>query len=60
MVCLGPLHFAGYALDPAHIDVLAFNNAEVMDGLRQTLGVMGIKSPWGVAGADLAMNKYRL
>ena len=59
VVCLGPLHFAGYAVDPAHIDVFVFNNAEVMDGLRQTLGVMSIKPPWGVAGTDLAMNDYR-
>ena len=43
VACLGPLHFAGYALDPAHIDVQVFHDHEIMEGLRTTLRTMAIK-----------------
>ena len=33
VACLGPLHFVGYALDPAHIDVQVFHDHKIMEGL---------------------------
>ena len=33
VAALGPLHFAGYALDPVRIDESVFSNNEVMRGL---------------------------
>ena len=58
VACLGHLHFAGYALDPAHIEVPVFQDHEIMEGLRRTLRTMAIKCPWGEAGADTALGEF--
>ena len=58
IVALRPVHFAGFALDPIHLDVVVFGNEEVMSGLRRTIRMMAVKSPWGIEGAQLALNEF--
>ena len=55
---MGPLHFAGYALDPLLIDVSVYNDHEIMEGLRQTLRTMPSRSPWKEEGRTLALADF--